>query len=210
MIIDMHYHLDERMEPIDRLIAQMDRHGIDRIALVAPMVDPFHVEGVAEKLAGFVRKLLAGNWHRLGLLAYESTVTKNGKFSILGKTYNIDQQPDNGLVARAMETYPDRFSGWFFINPALEDCVAKMETEMNGNGWIGVKCHPFWHRFAMNRLDAAAAFCVDKGLPLLLHLGGKTDNGNFRYLPERFPDLKLVYAHAGVPHYQKLLSLIHI
>ncbi|MCF8029177.1 MAG: hypothetical protein K9K81_12495 [Desulfobacteraceae bacterium] len=51
MIIDMHYHIDEPMEPMDRLIAQMDQHGIDRIALIAPMVDPFHVEGAAAKLA---------------------------------------------------------------------------------------------------------------------------------------------------------------
>ena len=95
MIIDMHYHLDENMEPMDRLIAQMDKFHIDRIALVSQMVEPFHVEGVAEKLSNFVRTLLTGFWYRLGLLAYESTVTKSGKFSILGKTYNIDQLPDN-------------------------------------------------------------------------------------------------------------------
>jgi len=47
MIIDMHYHLDESMEPIQRLIDQMDQHGIDRVVLIAAMVDPFHDEGTA-------------------------------------------------------------------------------------------------------------------------------------------------------------------
>lgn len=204
MIIDMHYHLDERMEPLDRLLKQMDQFKIDKTALIAPMVDPFHVEGVAEKLAHFVRNLLTGFWYRVGLLAYESTVTKSGKFSILGKTYNIDLLPDNSLVERAIQAHPDKFYGWFFINPAEKNPVEHMEKQMNSNGWIGVKCHPFWHRFPVTHLDDAAAVCVKKKMPLLIHLGGKKDNGDFRYLPEKHPKLKIIYAHAGVPHYRKL------
>ncbi|MBC2715847.1 MAG: amidohydrolase [Desulfobacteraceae bacterium] len=208
MIIDMHYHLDERMETMDRLLAQMDTFQIDKIALIAPMVDPFHVEGVAEKLAHFVRSLLTGFWHRLGLVAYESTVTKSGKFSILGKTYNIDQLPDNDLVSKAIKAHPDKFYGWFFINPAEKNSVAEMETCFETAGWVGVKCHPFWHRYPVSRLDDAAAFCSEKGLPLLIHLGGKKDNGDYRYLPEQHPKLKIIYAHAGVPHYQKLWAYV--
>jgi uncharacterized protein len=204
MIIDMHYHLDERMEKINRLLDQMKTFNVDKTALIAPMVDPFHVEGVAEKLAHFVRSMLTGFWHRLGLLAYESTVTKSGKFSILGTTYNIDQLPDNQLVAQAVNAYPDKFFGWFFINPVAENPVEELEKHAGSNGWIGVKCHPFWHRFPVEKLDDTAAFCSEKELPLLIHLGGKKDNGDFRYLPEKYPKLKVIYAHAGVPHYQKL------
>jgi predicted TIM-barrel fold metal-dependent hydrolase len=204
MIIDMHYHLDERMETMDRLLAQMDKFQIDKIALIAPMVDPFHVEGVAEKLAHFVRKLLTGFWHRLGLVAYESTVTKSGKFTILGKTYNIDQLPDNEIVASALKAHPDKFYGWIFINPAQHDAVAEMEKRFETSGWLGVKCHPFWHRYPVSQLDDAAALCVEKQVPLLIHLGGKKDNGDYQYLAERHPKLKLICAHAGVPHYKKL------
>ena len=208
MIIDMHYHLDERMEKMDRLIAQMDRHNIDRIALVPPMVDPFHVEGTAEKLARFARNLQTGKWNFLGRKLYESVVTKNGQFNILGKKYDIDQQPDNNLVAAALKAHPERFYGWFFINPALEDAVAAMEKGLDSQGWIGIKCHPYWHRYPVKQLDDAAAFCVARNLPLLLHLGGNKENGDFRHLPERHPKLKLVYAHAGVPFYKKLWAYI--
>ncbi|MFZ2634661.1 MAG: amidohydrolase family protein [Desulfosalsimonadaceae bacterium] len=208
MIIDMHYHLDERMETMDRLLAQMNRHGIDRTALIAQVVDPFHVEGVAERLAHLVRKLLTGFWYRVGLAAYESTVTKSGKFSILGKTYPIYELPDNRIVAKALESHPDRFYGWFFINPAEQDAVAELEKNINTPGWIGVKCHPFWHRYPVSRLDDAAAFCSQKGLPLLIHLGGKKDNGDYKYLPDRHPDLKIIYAHAGVPHYKRLWEFV--
>jgi predicted TIM-barrel fold metal-dependent hydrolase len=204
MIIDMHYHLDERMEKMDHLLAQMAQFQIKRTALIAPMVDPFHVAGVAEKLAHFVRNLLTGFWHPLGKVAYETTVTKSGKFSILGKTYNIDRLPDNQVVAHALAAHPDKFYGWIFINPADTDAVSVIEKYLDAPGWIGVKCHPFWHQYPVSILDDAAALCSDKGLPLLIHLGGKKENGDFRYLPDRHPDLKIIYAHAGVPHYHKL------
>ncbi len=204
MIIDMHYHLDERMETMDRLLDQMAEFQIDKIALIAPMVDPFHVEGVAEKLARFVRNLLTGFCQPLGKVAYESTVTKSGQFSILGKTYDIDRLPDNEVVAGALAAHPDKFLGWIFINPADENSVAVIEKYASFPGWIGVKCHPFWHQYPVSILDDAAALCVEKDLPLLIHLGGKKDNGDYQYLPDKHPDLKIIYAHAGVPHYQKL------
>ncbi|MBW1893110.1 MAG: amidohydrolase family protein, partial [Deltaproteobacteria bacterium] len=204
MIIDMHYHLDERMETMDRLLDQMKIHQIDKVALIAPMVDPFHVEGVAEKLAHFVRSLLTGFWYRLGLLAYESTVTKSGKFTILGKTYNIDQLPDNKIVSQAMKAYPDKFFGWIFVNPAKHDAIAEIEKYISNSGWLGVKCHPFWHRYPVSDLDDVAALCREKGMPLLIHIGGKKDNGDYMCLSDRHPELKIIYAHAGVPHYRRL------
>lgn len=36
-----------------------------------------------------------------------------------------------------------------------------------------------------------------------MHLGGDRESGDYRYLPERHPNLKVLYAHAGVPFYQK-------
>ncbi|MFW6335337.1 MAG: amidohydrolase family protein [Desulfosalsimonas sp.] len=152
--------------------------------------------------------MLTGRGYRLGLLMYESTVTKDCKFSVPGVKCDIYMRPDNSLVKRAMEAHPDRFWGWFFINPSLEDSISKLESEMTGPGWAGVKCHPFWHRYAVSLLDDAAAWCAEKNLPLLIHLGGRKDNGNFRYLPERHPGLRLIYAHAGVPHYKRLWDYI--
>jgi len=53
-----------------------------------------------------------------------------------------------------------------------------------------------------------AAWCRDNGYPLLVHLGGKRDSGDFRRLPERYPGLKLLYAHAGIPYFKELWSYI--
>jgi len=204
MIIDMHYHLDERMESMDRLLEQMEHHGIDRIALIAPMVEPIHVEGIAEQTARLMRKMLCGSLNRLGLLLYESLVTRDGKFKVLNKLYKIDICPDNEVVRRALTDYPEHFYAWYFINPLTENAHEKMESEMKSGRWIGVKCHPFWHAYPVEKLDGAASFCVENNFPLLIHLGGNKDNGNFRYLPDKYPELKTIYAHAGIPHYSRM------
>ncbi len=208
MIIDMHYHLDERMEPIQRLIDQMDQHGIDRIVLIAAMVDPFHVEGTAEKISHLMRKMLTGNLNRVGLLIYESLVTGDSKFKVLNKSYKIDPYPGNGLVAKAIADYPGRFYGWYFINPLGGDTPEDIENNGSTDKWLGIKCHPFWHRYPISKLDAAAAYCVENNKPILIHLGGGKENGDYSYLPEKYPDLKLIYAHAGVPHYSKMWPYI--
>ena len=55
-------------------------------------------------------------------------------------------------------------------------------------------------------LDDVAAYCEEKSWPLLVHLGGDQKSGDYRYLPERHPNLKVLYAHAGVPFYQEVWS----
>ncbi|MBF0231248.1 MAG: amidohydrolase family protein [Desulfamplus sp.] len=186
----------------------MERHNIDKIALISTMVDPFFVDGIPEKLANIVRKALQSKWKSIGLLMYNTTVNQKGQFSILGKVYNIYSRPDDELVAKAIEAHPSKFYGWIFVNPAAEDPVAVIDKRAGNPSWIGVKCHPFWHRYPIKMLDDTCAYCVEKRLPILLHLGGNKEMGNFRYLPERYPSLKIIYAHAGVPYYGELWAYI--
>jgi uncharacterized protein len=49
------------------------------------------------------------------------------------------------------------------------------------------------------KLADAAALASEKGLHFLIHLGAG-ENGDFKLLPERFPKLKIIYAHAGIPY----------
>jgi len=207
LIIDAHYHLDERMEPLDVLISGMDRHGIDRVALIAGLSDPIHITGITEKLSIIGRVLLGSSYSLLnkpGRLIYRNTVTSDGRFSVPGKKYAIYDNPDNANVAQAITQYPDRFYGWIFVNPAAADPAEEIEKWSPDRSWIGVKSHPFWHRYPVRMLDDTAALCVEKGMPLLVHLGGDMERGDFRYLPDRHPELKLIYAHGGVPFFSEV------
>ena len=208
MIIDAHYHLEERLETIDRLIDQMSRNKKDRVALIPTLSEPFHIEGLAETMSGVMRKALAGRLNKVGILMYLSTVTSSGKFSILGKTYDIYPKPDNGLVAQAIEAHPDKFFGWILVNPSVADPIAEMERWLDKPGWIGVKSHPFWHRYPVKILDDTAALCVEKGLPMLIHLGAGRKRGDYKYLPDRHSMLNVIYAHSGVPYYKRMWDYV--
>ena len=202
MIVDAHYHLEQRIETVDRLLDQMDQYGIDRIALIATMVDPFDAGEEGANGAALLREALLGSSRDLGLTFYNGMLTDDGNFSLSEEIYRIYPTPDNASVARAMQAHPDRFYGWVFVNPSAADPVAEMDKWTGQSGWIGVKGHPFWHRYAVAMLDDVAAYCSEIGWPLLVHLGGDEKRGDYRYLPEGHPNLKVLYAHAGVPFYR--------
>ena len=145
---------------------------------------------------------MLGRWPWLGMTVYRSTVTADGKFSAMGRTYPIYDTPDNGLVAAALRAHPDRFWGWVFVNPRAADPLAELERWGAEPGWIGVKAHPFWHRYPLSLLDDVAAYCVERDWPLLVHLGSDREGNDPRTLPDRHPRLKMVYAHAGVPFFR--------
>lgn len=199
MIIDVHYHLEERIETVDRLLDQMDHHGIDRIVLIPAMNEPFTVGGIVEKFSGLGRWALKGGWRGLGMFLYRSMVTDDGKLVLLNKSYQIYDEPDNESVARVIQAHPDKFYGWILVNPKVADPIAEIEKWIGKPSWIGVKTHPYLHRYPVAMVNDVAAYCSESGLPMLVHLGGERERGDYRYLPERYPNLKIVYAHAGVP-----------
>lgn len=204
MIIDAHYHLDERLETVSRLLDQMNRNHIDRIALIAALSDPFPSNVVIQSLVGIMRGALAGRLRRLGLRRYDRMVGPDGRAQVLNKAYLIYTQPDNRTVQRVMQQHPDKFLGWIVVNPKVANASAEVQKWAGQPGWIGVKAHPFWHRYPVAMLDDVASLCASEGKPMLIHLGRNDDEGDFRYLPERHQNLKVIYAHGGVPFYHEL------
>ena len=204
MIADAHYHLDPRLESVERLLAQMQQHGIGRVALIAAPCDPLHLPRAAIALGKLMRRALEGAAPRLGRFLYRTTVRSSGRVSYLGKSSAIYPLPDNDAVERALLAHPDKFVGWVFLNPRAKAPVEEAERRFRHPRWIGVKAHPFWHRYPVAALDDIAALCQERDKPMLVHLGAGDQRGDFRHLPERFPRLKIVYAHAGIPWYGAL------
>jgi predicted TIM-barrel fold metal-dependent hydrolase len=204
MIVDAHYHLDPRLESVERLLAQMDAHRVDRVALIPTMCDPLHLGRLGMTMGKAMRRALAGAAPRVGQLLYRSTVRRSGRVSFLGRSSVIYAAPDNESVAKTIAAHPDRFLGWVFVNPAAGVGAAEVERRFRERAWVGVKAHPFWHRYAVRELDEVAALCEERRRPMLVHLGAGRERGDFRRLPERFPRLSVVYAHAGIPWYRAL------
>ena len=211
MIIDCHYHLDCSMVPLPELLLSMDRHGIGRVALIPRLNPPLAMNPLLAAIAlpVFRRGLhRSQGWlHRLMIAIYQSNVKPDGKVDILGVQYEIFPKPPNNEVADAVKAHPDRFCGWVFVNPAgPDDPIAVIQNCMTGPAMIGVKAHPYWHNYPVRRLEAAAAWCEQHDRPMLIHLGAG-ENGDFQFLPERFPRLKILYAHAGIPESRAVLAL---
>ena len=204
MIIDAHYHLEEQMETVGALLEQMQRHSVNRVALIPRMNEPFHLKGLAKKASELLPRLLMSRLRFLGLLLYNSTVTSDGRISALGTKYLLYHKPDNEYIDSVIQAYPDKFFGWIFVNPKTYDPLSEVERWYGKQGWIGVKTHPFWHSYPVALLDDVAAFCEEKNLPILMHLGSDHERGDYRYLPERHPRLRIIYAHAAVPRFREV------
>ena len=96
--------------------------------------------------------------------------------------------------------YPDRFYGWVVVNPEGEaDPIKEIESCMDLPNMIGVKAHPYWYHFPIALLEDTAAWCQKQKKPMIIHLGTGAC-GDFRLLPEKFPALRVIYCHAGVPY----------
>jgi uncharacterized protein len=206
MIIDCHFHVDETMLTLEKMIEGMNQNGVNKTVLIAPMNETmFEVDSKYQhNLQSFFRYLIL-NVPQMGLPIYNGLV-KEGHFNLYGSSYKIFSKPNNDIVAAAIERFPDRFLGWAAVNPLIPDSVDELEFYLTKPGFIGVKAHPFMHQYSIKAIDQVAALCETKGIPIIIHLS--SEPYSYLYLPETYPKLKVIYAHAGLPFWKKLWKYV--
>jgi predicted TIM-barrel fold metal-dependent hydrolase len=206
MIIDCHYHLETRMQTVENLINKMDSSGIDKTALMATMWDT--PPETPEFILKILRFLLYHRFARPLAKKLAANFSLEGDIVLPKETVKIYPDPDNNSIADVITKYPDRFLGWIFVNPEGKNNPEKEFAKWkNTPGFIGVKAHPFWHRFEPVKLMPVAAKAAEAGMPLLIHVGFDA-HGEFMPLVEEIPKLKLILAHAGFPAYSDTWSII--
>jgi len=206
MNIDCHYHLEPRVQSLENLMLKMDQYGIDRVALIPCMCDPIpHPPEFQLKVLRFM--LTHGSVRGIAKKLI-TRFTSQGDIILPGGPLRIYSDPDNSGVADLLKTHPDRFLGWVFVNPTGEkDPVKEYEKWGEQEGYIGIKAHPFWHRYPCSMLMPIAQIAAKEKQPLLIHTGFDT-HGDFLPLIENLPELKLVLAHTGFPNYTDTWKLI--
>jgi len=199
MIIDCHFHYDPRIISLPELIQKMNQTQIDKVALMPSMIDPFpEPPSMLIDMLQFLlkRKIFRPLAHRLC-----ANFTKKGDIQILFKSYAIYPTPDNSQVFHIIDQYPDKFLGWIFINPVSDQNVeSEILQWIEHPNCVGIKAHPFWHRYAPVELISAAKIAVKNGKPMLIHCGFNA-HGNYLSLIQAVPELKLILAHAAFPGY---------
>jgi uncharacterized protein len=201
-VIDAHAHLEERMLDLPGMLAQLDARGVDQVVLIPTMLDP--LPATPEILLDVLRRLMMSRrLHPLARRINDLTLTRDGDLRLGRRIYKIYARPDNETVARAMAAHPDRFRGWIFLNPTAGVDVDELERWRGTPGFVGVKLHPFWHGWRIEEALPIARRCEELGMPILIHLGFG-DRGAWKVLADACPDLRLVFAHAGIPHYVRM------
>jgi uncharacterized protein len=188
------------LEP-ELIIHKMDRSGIDKVVLIPTMNDP--LPETPDALLAMLRGLMV----RLPAVARwlnEQLMTAEGDLKLGGTIYRVYASPDNATVAGAIKAHPERFLGWIFLNPrAPGDPLDELEKWRTHPGFVGVKLHPHWHGYPIEELHPIAARCEELRLPILIHLGFG-ERGRWQVLTDRYPRLRMIFAHAGMPHFQRL------
>ena len=207
MIIDAHAHLDlaEGITGED-YIRWMDASGINKVVLLAGLNSL--IPPTPDWQISIMRFMLSAPVQPLGKRIYESLIKgdylKGGR-----KIVHIVQDPDNDSVSQVVSKYPERFMAFVVINPKLKNAMEIFDKGIEEQKMVGVKCHAWWHRIDIPaELLPIARRCEEKGLPLLIHLGGGRRTGNFEVLLDNCPRLKLILAHAAIPHFQSKWKVI--
>lgn len=206
MIIDCHYHLDPRVQPLENLLLKMELNGIEKTAIMPTMCDPIpHNPEFLMKLMRFL--LLNPSLHGL-VKKLAAKFSPEGNLILPSGSLTIYKDPDNAPIAETLAKHPNKFMGWVFVNPrGQNDPVAEYEKWKNTEGFIGIKAHPFWHQYPPKELLPIAEKAAAADWPLLIH-AGFDENGAFIHLVEQLPKLKLVLAHTGFPGYARTWKII--
>jgi len=207
MIIDSHFHYEPRILSQSDLLQKMSHSGIDKVALIPSMVDPFPEP--PSILTNLLQSLLKRKMFRPLGHHLCANFTQKGDIQILFKSYPIYPKPDNSEVFHIIDQYPDKFLGWIFINPASDqDTVSEISQWIDHPNCVGIKAHPFWHRYEPAQLTSAARIAEKKDKPMLIHCGFDT-HGDYLSLIKAVPELKLILAHAAFPGYHDFWRVIH-
>jgi uncharacterized protein len=198
--IDCHYHLEERLLTVNEMIERMDAAGVDRIALMASVSDPIaEPPRLLVKMLHFM--LVSPLSQQLGP-RFLGGFTRDGDLKLNGKIYRVYPHPDNQPVFDVVKKWPGRFLAWVFVRPDSSiNPVEELAKWKDHPGFVGVKAHPFWHRYEPGRLLPVAEALIPLGKPLLIHAGYGA-HGDFLALARQAPGLKLILAHAGFPGYK--------
>jgi len=214
MIIDCHAHFEPGILDAAGIIARMDQHGIQKTALMSKMTTaPIYKK--SDYLMGIQRFILSYRALRPIAKRLDSSFhKKEGEWDpwyrkLLGKgeIYEILHRPDNQSVFDAVVEYPDRLFGWIFLNPKMENWEQEFEQWNGTKGAIGIKIHPFWHRYSLVEARPIAQLAEKYQLPLMIHLGFDSVETISAFASE-FAHLSVIFSHAAFPLYGGIWSIL--
>ena len=126
------------------------------------------------------------------------------------------------VVARAVQQYPDRFSGLLGIDPYMGmDGVRALEDAVVNMGFIGAHLYPHWFDLEPNQARYYPFYskCIELDIPIQMQVGQSLiyskeyrcrSVGRPIYLDDiacDLPELKLIGSHVGIPWENEMIAM---
>ncbi len=133
------------------------------------------------------------------------------------ETIGIDS--DDETTAAAARKYPEKLTGFAYVDPRRKDALERLEHAHQTLGLKGVKYGPIYNGVPLDdpRLDPIYRYCTGNDLPITMHMGTtytrlyQAELGRplaVEAVALRYPDLKLVMAHMAHPWFEECIAVI--
>ena len=126
----------------------------------------------------------------------------------------VEPKRGHALMSEVMAQYPDRFSGYWCINPNSRDPLAESIEEFNRTpGFVGFKFLSDYHLQPITspKYALALAYADQHRLPVLMHTWGRSPYDGpalWSELAERYPHAVLIMGHSGYGEWDLALSVV--
>ena len=113
---------------------------------------------------------------------------------------HVETVPNN-LVEDALLKYPDKFWGFYCINPLEGKCVLDKLENAKNRGFVGLKLAPMVHQFSLGSkiVRELAEVCGELQIPFYSHVvfSPAASTKKFCTLVEEFPKTTFILGHMG-------------
>jgi predicted TIM-barrel fold metal-dependent hydrolase len=126
---------------------------------------------------------------------------------------SYDVERGNALMQEVIDTHPDKFLGYWVINPNYPDIIEKdLRIFDQRRGFVGIK---FWSDYHMvpvtsPKYAAALEYTNEHGLLVMVHTWGESPfdaPGLVGQIAERYPMAQFLMAHCGHGEWETAASL---
>jgi predicted TIM-barrel fold metal-dependent hydrolase len=125
----------------------------------------------------------------------------------------VDTDRGNMLTAELVAKYPDRFRGYWGVNPNYPDRIERDLARFEDfSGFVGFKFLSDYHKVAISdqRYAPVLEYAQERELPILMHTWGHSgfDGPDLvEKVAQKYPDVTILMGHAGYGQWDKAIQV---
>jgi len=125
----------------------------------------------------------------------------------------IDSTSGNERMAEVVRRFPDRFRGYWCVNPNDPELVVEQLERLGERPeFVGLKFLSDYHQYPITgeNYQPALEYAQKRGLPILMHTWGNSPYDGPKLVAEvaeRYPDLTILMGHSGYGEWDRAIDI---